>query len=140
MPFATGATISLVSRCVIGSQKGALEKGALRLVFWAINAAFYFDFTFISSSNGRHSSISFGYCVIINNRGCVLDPFPIRLAHLLRKASFVFLMITKHPHSFESFACAMLGKPGGGGQETAWQDSFTGLGYQSQTARLLGTS
>ena len=61
--------------CFIGSQKGALEKGALKSVFWAINAAFYFDFAFISSSNGRHSSISFGYCVIINNRGCVLDAF-----------------------------------------------------------------
>ena len=58
---------------IIGSQKGALEKGALKSVFWAINAAFYFDFAFIASSNGRRSSISFGYCVIINNRGCVLD-------------------------------------------------------------------
>ena len=108
---------------IIGSQKGALEKGALKSVFWAINAAFYFDFAFISSSNGRHSSISFGYCVIINNRGCVLDPFPIRLAHLLRKASFVFLMITKHPHSFESCACAVLGKPGGMGSG----DNLAGL-------------
>ena len=58
---------------IIGSQKGALEKGALKSVFWAINAAFYFDFAFIASSNGRRSSISFGYCIIINNRGCVLD-------------------------------------------------------------------
>ena len=52
-----------------------------------------------------------------------LMPFPIRLAHLLRKASFVFLMITKHPHSFESCACAVLGKPGGVGS----RDSLAGL-------------
>ena len=45
----------------------------MKSVFWAINASFYFDFAFIASSNGRRSSISFGYCVIINNRGCVLD-------------------------------------------------------------------
>ena len=52
-----------------------------------------------------------------------LMPFPIRLAHLLRKASFVFLMITKHPHSFESCACAVLGKPGGMGSG----DNLAGL-------------
>ena len=52
-----------------------------------------------------------------------LMPFPIRLAHLLRKASFVFLMITKHPHPFESCACAVLGKPGGVGSG----DSLAGL-------------
>ena len=64
-----------VVEALIGSQKGALEKGALKSVFWAMNAPFYFDFVFIASSNGRRSSISFGYCVIINNRGCVLDAF-----------------------------------------------------------------
>ena len=44
-----------------------------------------------------------------------LMPLSIRLAPLLREASFVFLMITEHPHSFESCACAVLGKPGGVG-------------------------
>ena len=52
-----------------------------------------------------------------------LMPLSIRLAPLLRKASFVFLMITEHPHSFESCACAVLGKPGGVGSG----DSLAGL-------------
>ena len=34
-----------------------------------------------------------------------LMPLSIRLAPLLRKASFVFLMIAEHPHLFESCAC-----------------------------------
>ena len=52
-----------------------------------------------------------------------LMPLSIRLAPLLRKVSFVFLMITEHLHSFESCACAMLGKPGVVGSG----DSFAGL-------------
>ena len=67
-----------------------------------------------------------------------LVPLSISLAASLRKASLVFLMIAEHPYSFESFACAVLGKPGGG-SETAWRDSFTGLRCQSKAAGLLGT-
>ena len=52
---------------IIGSRKGALEKVALKSLFWAINAAFYFDFVFIASSNGRPSSSFFGYCIIMNS-------------------------------------------------------------------------
>ena len=52
-----------------------------------------------------------------------LMPLSTRLAPVLRKASFVFLVITEHPHSFESCACAVLGKPGGVGSG----DSLAGL-------------
>ena len=52
-----------------------------------------------------------------------LMPLSIRLAPVLREASFVFLMITEHPHSFESCACAVLGKPGGMGSG----DNLAGL-------------
>ena len=58
-----------------------------------------------------------------------LMPLSIRLAPLLRKASFVFLMITEHPHSFESCACAVLGKPGrvGSGDSLAGLLHWTGI-------------
>ena len=108
---------------LIGSQKGVLEKDALKPVFWAFNAAFYFDFAFIASSNGRRSSISFGYCVIINYRGCVLDASFNSTCSFAQEGVLGFLMITEHPHSFKSCACAVLGKPGGVGSG----DSLAGL-------------
>ena len=82
------------------------------LIFWLLRAAMAAPVT-----------LSLDIASLSTSEVVFLMPLSIRLAPLLRKASFVFLMITEHPHSFESCACAVLGKPGGVGSG----DSLAGL-------------
>ena len=124
----------------IGSRKGALEKVALKSLFWAINAAFYFDFVFIASSNGRPSSSFFGYCIIMNSRGCVLGA-SFNLTCCIAQEGVPCFFDHYRASPFVRICCMCRAwQARRGDQETAGRDSFTGLGYQSKAAGLLGTS